>query len=179
MGFDDVVLDERVLCPAVDGEVTGAGRLVCAAISNLTRYPQLARYVPFSEGTDKEYVPRAAGVPSFAAHETAVTGPVDCEVAPIAVVTVEAPTALRPVGPEVTSELPGAYEVIGLREGLGIRDRLRCGEHTREERENGENKGGQHCDLCVRWSNSRGGILDDLLLVTYTFIFSPIYESGP
>ena len=37
--LDDVVLDERVLRPAVDGEVAGARRLVSAAVSDLPSNP--------------------------------------------------------------------------------------------------------------------------------------------
>lgn len=34
VGFDDVVLDERVPRPAVDGEVSGASGIVCSTISD-------------------------------------------------------------------------------------------------------------------------------------------------
>lgn len=46
VGFDDIVLDERVLRPAVNGEVAGAGRLVRAAISDLARKPVLGGSAP-------------------------------------------------------------------------------------------------------------------------------------
>lgn len=75
-------------------------------------------------------IPRASGVPSLPAHKAAVAGPVDSEVAPVEVVAVEAPAALRPVRPEVTAELAGTYEVIRLWEGPRVRHRLRRGERT-------------------------------------------------
>ena len=134
--LDDVVLDQRVAGPAVDGEVAVAVGLVGARVLDSSRAGVSIR----RHATLIEFLPSSTGVPTLAANKVAlVTAPGNAELTSVLVGVGDSVGVISPEGVVVSAVVAGgALSALGegrVLRGLGRGDGENTGEgrHSCEE----------------------------------------------
>jgi hypothetical protein len=135
--LDDVVLDQRVSGPAVDGEVPWAGGVVCAAVFDVSIIQRMSWQCNYCSPRDTDS-PCALPIPSLSADETTLAVPVCREGTSGAVHASDITIAFRPAVEAATVE--AWLKAVGSPR-LGSR----CSEHAGDQKAGSKEGELDHC----------------------------------